>query len=65
MMSTSGFLRPTGEDKLDCSIWREPVIYRENGMKARTKITRHHNNRDQQTQSPESLMPHTKIVLNK
>lgn len=47
MMSTFGFLRPTGEDKLDCSIWREPVIYRENGMKALTKITHHHNNRDQ------------------
>lgn len=37
---TFHFLWSIGEDKLDCRIWRKPVIYRETSTKAMTKISR-------------------------
>lgn len=37
---TFHFFWAIGEEKLDCSIWREPVIYRKTSIKTLTKISR-------------------------
>lgn len=39
MMFTFFFVWPVGKNKFDCSIWWEPVIYKEKNIKARIKIS--------------------------